>query len=224
MTFKPAQLPLLQSLLDQTLARADRLDSLLAPLAGQSLDLLISAPSVALRLHFGHSTIKLAIPDEQLVVNATLHGSAQAFLRASLSDDPAKAFSNGDLELTGDSRLVSRFSKLPKQLNIDWEDWIAQFTGDIAARWLFSGSSKLFGWLGHSRQSLASSLVEYLQEESRDLPAGNEMRDFFARVDEIRDDVERSAARMQLLQQQVARLKNNQSSIEPHQTPGSNGE
>jgi ubiquinone biosynthesis protein UbiJ len=55
-------------------------------------------------------------------------------------------------------------------------------------------------WAGRSRNIAAENLREYLQEEAAVVPSRQELDDFLAAVDTVRDDVERLAARVERLE------------------------
>ena len=51
-----------------------------------------------------------------------------------------------------------------------------------------------------ARSTMGDNIREYLQEESRDLPTRYEVEKFGQQVGELRDDVERIAARLKRLE------------------------
>jgi ubiquinone biosynthesis protein UbiJ len=50
---------------------------------------------------------------------------------------------------------------------------------------------------------MGANIREYLQEESRDVPSRYEVERFAAQVGDLRDDVERLAARVRRLQERA---------------------
>lgn len=55
-------------------------------------------------------------------------------------------------------------------------------------------------WLERAGGALRMNTAEYLQEESRAMPAPLEAQAFYADVEKLRDDVERAAARLARLE------------------------
>ena len=53
----------------------------------------------------------------------------------------------------------------------------------------------LHGWSKQTLKTLGKDIAEYLQEETGDLPRREEVAQFINDVDELRDAVERTAAR-----------------------------
>ena len=68
--------------------------------------------------------------------------------------------------------------------------------GDIAAHRIARFGRGLLEWGRAATDSLATNVVEFLQEEGRDLPTRVETEEFLAGVDRLRDDVERLEARL----------------------------
>ena len=62
-----------------------------------------------------------------------------------------------------------------------------------------SGLRALADWGRKSSDTLTQDLKEYLQEEGRLVPTAYEVQGFLDRVDTLRDDVERLAARVERL-------------------------
>jgi ubiquinone biosynthesis protein UbiJ len=90
------------------------------------------------------------------------------------------------------------------KLDINLEQQLARFTGELVAHNL----SQLFRagkeWSKESTETFRLNAAEFLQEETRDLPAKVEMDIFCQYVDELRTDFDR-------LQSRLARLENLQS-------------
>ena len=94
-----------------------------------------------------------------------------------------------------------KFQELFAKLDINLEQQLARYTGDTIARNLsqfFQAGSNL------SKESIETfrlNASEFLQEETRDLPAGPEVDIFYSQVDKLRTDFDR-------LQSRVERLEN----------------
>ncbi|MGB5200150.1 MAG: sterol-binding protein, partial [Sedimenticolaceae bacterium] len=92
------------------------------------------------------------------------------------------------------------FSEVLADLDIDWEEQLSRFTGDIAAHEIGRGVRAASREGARMRRSSEQILSEYLTEEARLLPHRFEVEDFIADVDTLRDDAERLAARIALLE------------------------
>lgn len=109
------------------------------------------------------------------------------------------------IEFSGDVGVAEDARRLFADLEVDWEEQIAQFTGDIVAHQLGQAVRGSTNWLRRSGKSVLQTLGEYLTEERRDLPAATEVTIFFTEVDCLHQDVEHLAARVRRLQQGLER-------------------
>ena len=79
-------------------------------------------------------------------------------------------------------------------MDIDWEEHLSKMVGDVPANLAFGAINKISSWTKQAMSSFKDDVSEYLQEESRDVVTGAEIDSFNAKVDRLRDDVERLAA------------------------------
>jgi ubiquinone biosynthesis protein UbiJ len=78
----------------------------------------------------------------------------------------------------------------------DLEGEAAKWLGDVPAHALGEAVRGAGAWLGRAAGALRMNTAEYLQEESRAMPAPLEAQAFYGDVERLRDDVERAAARL----------------------------
>ncbi len=102
-------------------------------------------------------------------------------------------------EVGGSLDVAEKYAALLEHAKPDLEEEVARLLGDYAAHALGTVARRGRAWLGRAAEALAADTAEYLQEESRALPNAIEARAFFAEVERLRDDVERAAARLELL-------------------------
>ena len=133
--------------------------------------------------------------------DCTLAGSPLDLLRASAKAAGAQQLFAGHVQIEGDTELARRFSEVLADLDIDWEEQLSRFTGDIVAHEIGRSVRAASGEGARIRRSSEQILSEYLTEEARLLPHRFEVEDFIADVDTLRDDAERLAARIALLEQ-----------------------
>jgi ubiquinone biosynthesis protein UbiJ len=131
--------------------------------------------------------------------DCTLSGSPLALAALGLEEDKSGSLFGGSVQISGDAALAHRFGKILADMDIDWEEQLSRLVGDIPAhqggRLLSNGRE----WARQSRHSLEMDMGEYLQEELRWLPLPEELAEFSAGVDTLRDDVERLQARIDRL-------------------------
>ncbi len=131
--------------------------------------------------------------------DATIIGSPAALFKLGVHRDSAPLFFAGEVEIRGDTRLGRQFKSLLAEMEIDWEEHLSRFTGDIAAHRIACLFTDLRKWSRTAADNLADDVGEYLQEESRDVVSGAEMEMFYQQVDRLRDDTERLKARIDRL-------------------------
>ena len=110
---------------------------------------------------------------------------------------------SGTVEISGNTELAHQFGKIIGGMEVDWEEQLSHYTGDIAAHEV----GKLFRSTGHwgrrTLETLGLDVQEYLHEELRLLPVRPEIEAFMTDVDTLRDDVERLQARIDRLKKKI---------------------
>jgi ubiquinone biosynthesis accessory factor UbiJ len=131
--------------------------------------------------------------------DTTLRGSALALLSLGVQENPTSVLFAGKVSIEGDMMTGRHFQSLFKQLDIDWEEQLAQVTGDIPAHQIGNLVRGSLHWGRESLDALRLNVKEYLQEESRDLPTAYECNELFKDVDRIRADTDRLEMRIRRL-------------------------
>ena len=75
-----------------------------------------------------------------------------------------------ELDIQGDPMVASKFSMLLRELDIDWEEHLSRFTGDIGAHKLVQGAKTSRSWLLRNSEIARMNIAEYLIEEIRLAP------------------------------------------------------
>ncbi len=112
----------------------------------------------------------------------------------------AQAIRDGEIDLTGDAATAQGFQALLDHAKPDVEEELSRVIGDVAAHQLAEFARGVGNWARDARATMGDNIREYLQEERRDLPTRYEVEQFSQRVGELRDDVERIAARLKRLE------------------------
>ena len=172
---------------------------LLKPLAGKV---------IAIELGLPLPMVLYCCPNEQGIQfieryldtpDVTLKGSPAAFAVMGLSDSPTHSLFSGEVEMVGDSSVGKAFQKLFEQLDLDWEERLSHFSGDLVAHKVGNLLRSGDRWGRETLNTFKLNLAEYLQEELRDLPAEAEAEHFFSEVDRLRSDYDRLEARIEQL-------------------------
>jgi ubiquinone biosynthesis protein UbiJ len=130
-------------------------------------------------------------------VDTRLSGSLMALLQLSTTEVHNLKYSG--VTVAGDLGLLADLQALLKNLDIDWEDMLSQFTGDIIGHQTAELIRTKFGWVKDRARSAQRLTKEFLTEELRALPSKPELSDFYRQVDEVRLAVDRAAARVEQL-------------------------
>jgi len=127
--------------------------------------------------------------------DAILQGHALAFINMSLGDATESLFS-GKVRIKGDIELGQRFKRILDQLDLDWEEWLSNYSGDFIAY----KTSRLFHdfntWGKNALNTLMSDGREYIQDEGQLSPHSSELEEFSKNINQLRDDTARLEARL----------------------------
>jgi ubiquinone biosynthesis protein UbiJ len=183
--------------LNRGIAESTAAKDLVARLRGRSFAVHVLGTGVACALHADGERVRLDRETEN--VSATLR-AAPIDLARLLAAGGVTGIKGTHAELSGDLQIAERFADLLRLARPDLEDLASRWIGDLPAHALGRAAHGAFGWLQRAARALRMNTAEYLQEESRALPAPLEAHAFSADVERLRDDVERFAARLARLE------------------------
>lgn len=192
----------LETALNRYLTLDDHLEQYLTPMAGKVIAVHISSFDSGLYLCPTTQGIQI-LESYSGTVDATLSGSLSALGLMGLSATPMRSLFKGEVRIDGDSQLARSLQRLFEKLDINLEGKIARYTGDAFAQRLgklFRGSRD---WTQHSLTTFRMNLEEFLQEETRELPAKPEAEAFFRQIDTCRSDCDRLSARLDRLEASI---------------------
>jgi ubiquinone biosynthesis protein UbiJ len=107
--------------------------------------------------------------------------------------------SHPEIHIQGDIAQLQRLLSIFKQLNLDLEEHFARWLGDVPAHQMGNAWRSVQHYGQERWQTVADNFSEYLQEETKQLPAAAEVDTFLNEVDTLRDDSERLAQRIHRL-------------------------
>ena len=191
-------LNLLATALNNYLALDPEAPEKLTAFDGRVLGIDIKGPNRTIYLLINDNRIS-AVKTYDKEPDAMIIGSPAALFKLGVHRDSAPLFFAGEVEIRGDTRLGRRFKSLLAEMEIDWEEHLSRFVGDIAAHRIAGLVNDLRKWSRSAADNFADDVGEYLQEESRDVLSGAEMEMFYQQVDKLRDDTERLKARIDRL-------------------------
>ena len=109
---------------------------------------------------------------------------------------------DGTVEIVGDPLIASHFRKLLRYGRPDFEEELSSVVGDAAAHGVGEFMRGIGRWGREAGSTMQQNVGEYLQEESRAVPARHEVEVFRQDVRTLRDDVARLEARLNQLEQE----------------------
>ncbi len=195
---KPLLIAVLETALNAFLELDDRIEEYLTPMAGKVLAVRVTPFDETLYLCPVHDRIQL-LEHYEGEVDATLTGSLAALGFMGLSATPMRSLFKGEVKISGDTQLAQKFQRLFEKLDINLEAKLARVTGERFAERLTGFVRGGRDWTEHSLTSFRLNLEEFLQEETRELPAKAEAELVFQDIDACRSDVDRLEARVERL-------------------------
>lgn len=152
-----------------------------------------------LYLSFGETGITIReVPDDE--PDVTLSGSPLAFAQLGMRGLRMTLFREGKMDIRGDVELGQSLQRFFEDVNIDWEELLSRYIGDVAAHQTGSVVRGLNTWRQNAHQAAQRNVSEYLQEEARVLASATSVTRFTSAVDELRSAVDRLEQRVQRLQ------------------------
>jgi len=149
--------------------------------------------------HPGDWGIRLSREPPAREVDATISGRLMALVNLASVDDKVSTSIRERVSFNGNVVLAQKMQKLLSGLDIDWEEALAERTGDVLAFQIHQRARSLGKWLRQSADSLLQTSSEYLREEARLSPTEVEFEVFQSRLTELKHDVARSEIRLQHL-------------------------
>jgi ubiquinone biosynthesis protein UbiJ len=188
----------LESVLNRNVADSRRALALVRQLDGRVMSLTVDG--TPLEFFFRAEGGRLSITSRHdAPADASLAGTPIALL--ALAGPRAEgALRGGGVRIEGDAEVAQKFRELLEQAQPDFEEELARVVGDVAARRVANVARDLLDWGRKAAGSFTGSVVEYLQEEGRDVPTRVEVDEFLEGVDRLRDDAERLEARLSRLE------------------------
>ncbi|HSW93717.1 MAG TPA: SCP2 sterol-binding domain-containing protein [Gammaproteobacteria bacterium] len=169
-------------------------------LDGKVVTLVLSGVPLTVQLLFIHGTIQLKWNDF-LTADLTIRGTPLNLLHAGFLRNQRHAFFQDDIVLLGNIDLAQPVLAIFDDLDVDWEDIVSKWTGDVPAYQagrLLRDVGKMAKRIG---KTFSYNVNEYLHEEINLFPSKEAIDIFFHDVDDLRMDVDRLMARIKRLEE-----------------------
>jgi len=103
----------------------------------------------------------------------------------------------GNVEIIGNVGLAHKLQSTLKNMDIDWEEYLSQIIGDIAAHKVGNFVRDISQLAKASARTIGMDISEYLRYEKEALLDQSELDEFNHAVDKVRNDVERLQKRIE---------------------------
>ncbi len=164
---------------------------------GHCISIEVTDLEFKLYCHPGDWGIRLSGNAPAREVDATISGRLMALVNLASQDDKISTSIQERVSFNGNVSLAQKLQRILAGLDIDWEEVLAQQTGDIVAVQLHQRLRRLGDWFRQSADSVLLTSSEYLREEARVSPTQVEFEAFQSRLTGLRHDVARAEARLQ---------------------------
>ena len=154
--------------------------------------------------HPGDWGIRLSRNPPARDVDATISGRIMALVNLAAMDDKLSTSIQERVSFNGNVSLAQKMQKVFAGLDIDWEEALAEHSGDVLAFQIHQRTRNLGAWLRQSADSLLQTSSEYLREEARLSPTSVEFDVFQSELSVLKHDVARSEIRLQRLLDKIS--------------------
>ncbi len=198
MIIKPLLIGAIEAALNHYLGLAENAGQFLRPLAGKVIKVQVQPFLWDFYLCPTAESIQLleSYPQQP---DAVLTDSAAALGLMTLKAAPLHSFFADQVRIEGDQEVGEQLLRLFDRVDFDLEAKLAPLAGENVAHRLGQLLQSGRQWGGETVTSLKLDIEEYLQEESRDLPARPEVDRFYRQVETLSADVDRLQSRVEKL-------------------------
>ncbi|MEX1664859.1 ubiquinone biosynthesis accessory factor UbiJ [Zhongshania arctica] len=203
-----AALSSLENLVNKALQLDPATSAKLQALNGQRFSLELKEPDLNIGIGISGKRLRI-LGQHNDEVTTRLSGRWSEFAKVATATDPAAALINGDISISGDTGPLLELRKILAELDLDWEQPLADAFGDVAAHQLGNGLRAGQRWFNSTRANLHRQFSEFIVEESQLVPHPCQADDFYSEVDELKVRSERLEAKIRRLQQRIATSNKN---------------
>lgn len=175
----------------------------LSELEGKTIAIAITQPTIECTALFSGQSIIL-FPGFDPRANARIQGSAIHLARYAVLK-PATPVGQG-LRLSGEQHLLLQAQRIASQLDIDWEEPLSRYIGDIGAYQIGQAARQFFSWSKQSINKLTEAAEMYAHDELDLSPSQPELNHYLNEVDRISAATSRLEIATAKLEQRLAIL------------------
>ncbi len=147
------------------------------------------------------SPLYLIVTNTRISVQTTLQGEADAGIQTTLIDFASLPIQRQlpHAKLSGDTQLAQDFINALCTLDIDWEEQLSHYTGDLIAFKIGHGIRSFFNAQQGVKDTVSQTLKEFLQFEIEAVPTQSQVKRFCHEVDDTTTQTNALEARINTL-------------------------
>lgn len=194
-----------ENLLNRALTFAPLAMQTLGALEGKTIHIQGHSPALTLSLLFSDQYISLSGFEDPAQADACFSGPTFELLRL-FRQKKGQPIGN-NVHIDGDQVLAQHFLTLIQQLDIDWEEWLSVYLGDIAAHELGRQGRRFGRWAQRVRQSMLRNTREYILYENQALVGNDELLALTKAIQDSAEELTKLDQRIQRLQTRLLTQK-----------------
>lgn len=194
-------LAILEKMVNQALQLDPGTRQRMTELSGRRIKVSCTAPLFSMTLIPDARGIMLQSnsPDDEPAPDCEIKGDSASLLRLLTAKNKVEALFNPGIELSGNTEIAQALQAALTDLDIDWEEKLSHWIGDMAAHQIGNQARQLLYWGRQTFDSLLMNIEEYLHEEARAMPPRLELSAFYDDIEQLTVATDRLAARLQRL-------------------------
>ena len=172
----------------------------LATMGSCTLHIEIIAPNLVLTVVSGGEEINI-YGELESEADVSVTGSASDLIAMALAEDDTIA--GRGVEIRGQLDRLQRLKAILSDLDIDWGGALAELLGELPAHLAIKAAKAAHRWQQQARPRVAAVAENFLKNEGQLIPDPVEMKRFTSGVRTLSSDLDRLAARVRRIQQQL---------------------
>ncbi len=192
-----------EHLLNQLIQRDSYLRDKVAVFNGKTIAVHSHSPNLNLTLQIDADGLQLSAHDADtlgIAPDAGIAGKLVDLLGLLTADASRKALVNEKIQISGDASLVQDLYLTSKQLDIDWQDYLAPLLGDALTHEVGKFQQRSAEVVADSAQRMKRNVESYLKDERQLLPHEEDVARFMDGLDTLRLQTDRLNARIAALE------------------------
>lgn len=198
MPFPSLVCAVIETTLNQLLQLDSSAEQRLPPLTGKAIKLTLQEYKQPLHFFFSNQRVEV-LAEYEGTLDAELTIAATTLPQLKQSGQITELIKSEQLVIVGDIKLLQHFADLMIKLNIDWEEHLSHYTGDIIAHRSSQFGSKVWSKLSKLQQQNKKQVAEYITQELRLAPGRLEFVHFSDQVNQLNKQLNQLEQRIKQL-------------------------